>query len=393
MIKNKTNKANLTSLVEFEGFFIPNILNEEQLLLSYKILNNLMEGIMITEPNGTIKFINPAFTKITGYGQEVLGENPRILKSGKHPLGFYKNIWKSIGQKEQWKGEIWNRKKDGELYIQWSTITVLKNEAGKPIYYIAVISDVTQQRNEQARLQHDLQLAMEVQKSLLSQPIVNEQIRIEASFLPCTMLGGDMYAWYKIDDDRYGIFLMDVMGHGVASALISMSIRSLLRGVIQKVVDPELVMHELNQHVISLFNHHETKYYLTGLYVVIDTKERVLHYSSAGHPPGMMIDASGNINELSIGTIPLGILSEIDVKTESLPFTGETKIILYTDGVIEDGVHTAREAIDHLKTFLQENRTLTGSELLAKIVADYSNDSETAKFDDDVTLIVATVFA
>ena len=123
---------------------------------------------------------------------------------------------------------------------------------------------------EEQQLHDDLLLAREVQKGALSKPIKDEQIHIEGVYLPSDILGGDMYAWYKIDNNRYGIFLMDVMGHGVASALVSMSVRSLLRGIINKCIEPDLVMQELNHHIYSLFSGGDSlqirNYYITAIY-------------------------------------------------------------------------------------------------------------------------------
>ena len=231
----------------------------------------MMEGVLITDTNGIIQFINPAFSKITGYGEEVIGMNPRILQSGQHDQSFYRHMWKSIEHEGQWEGEIFNKKKNGELYTQWTTITRITDDFGKPLYYASVLTDITKRKREEQQLHDDLLLAREVQKGALSKPIKDEHIHIEGVYLPSEMLGGDMYAWYKIDNNRYGIFLMDVMGHGVASALVSMSVRSLLRGIINNCIEPNKVMQELNHHVYSLFRGEDSlqikNYYLTGIYV------------------------------------------------------------------------------------------------------------------------------
>lgn len=217
---------------------------EEKRLLANKLFQSAMEGIMITDTRGSIKLINPAFSHISGYGNEVIGANPRILKSGKHDQSIYNPIWNSVETNGQWKGEIWNRRKNGELYVQWTTITVFRDDLGSPIYYAGVFTDITKRKKEEEKLRNDLLLAREIQKGLLTKPIHDKYIHIEGIYFPSIQLGGDMYVWYKIDDHRYGIFLMDVMGHGVASALVCVSLRSLLEGMITRCVSPEKVIND-----------------------------------------------------------------------------------------------------------------------------------------------------
>lgn len=368
---------------------------EEKRLLANKLFQSAMEGIMITDTRGLIKLINPAFSRITGYGEEVIGLNPRVLKSGKHGKAFYEQIWNSVEKKGQWKGEIWNRRQNGELYVQWTTITVIRDDHGSAIYYAGVFTDITKRKKEEEKLRNDLLLAREIQKGLLTRPIHDKYIHIEAIYFPSIQLGGDMYVWYKIDDHRYGIFLMDVMGHGVASALVCVSLRSLLEGIITRCVSPEKVINELNRQVNALFSHDNfdsKKYYLTGFYVVVDTYKKSIHYASAGHPPGFLIDESGHTKELNIGSIPIGMMDEIEVQTGIVDYSGETKLVLYTDGMIENEDCTTRENIENLKNTILKNRKMEANELLSEVVSSFLNRDGTLKFHDDAAMIVATIF-
>ena len=125
-----------------ESFFLPENKQhriEEKLLLVDRLFQSMMEGVLITDTKGIIQFINPAFSKITGYGEEVIGMNPRILQSGQHGQSFYRHMWDSIEQQGQWKGEIFNKKKNGDMYIQWTTITRILDDLGNPLYYASVL--------------------------------------------------------------------------------------------------------------------------------------------------------------------------------------------------------------------------------------------------------------
>ncbi|WP_053956487.1 sensor domain-containing protein [Inediibacterium massiliense] len=120
-------------------------IDEKKIKIAEKILENTKEGIVITNVKGDIEWVNPAFTIITGYEkEEVLGKNPRILKSKRHDSLFYKNMWRSISQKGFWQNQIWNRRKDGETYLEWLTIASVLNDRGKITHYISVFHDLTE---------------------------------------------------------------------------------------------------------------------------------------------------------------------------------------------------------------------------------------------------------
>lgn len=368
---------------------------EKYLILVERLFDSMIDGILITDKDGDITFINPAFSKISGYGEEVIGLNPRILKSGQHSASFFREMWQSIEHEGHWKGEIWNKRKNGELYIQRTTITRITDDLGKPLYYASVITDITQRVRVEKQMKDDLLLAREVQKGALSKPIKNKHIHIEGVYLPSEMLGGDMYAWYQIDAHRYGMFLMDVMGHGVAPALVCMSVLSLLRGIITKCIDPDKVMQELNRHVFSLFRDEDSlpmkHYYLTSIYAVIDTQDKRITYASAGHPPGLLFDGNGQVIELDIGTVPLGMMSEMDVPIGVHSYSPNTKIVFYTDGIMEDENKNIRENIEQLKILLNENQHLEADQMLNETISTLLNKAHSSRFQDDVTLIAATL--
>ncbi|WHY71189.1 nitrate/nitrite transporter [Fictibacillus enclensis] len=117
---------------------------QDRLSMSAQVLNSTAEGIMITDKEGKIISVNPAFSELTGYApEEVIGKNPNLLKSGLQDQNFYKNMWLSIEEKGYWQGEIWNRRKDGRNYLEWLTISAIKNEAGEINQFAGMFSDIT----------------------------------------------------------------------------------------------------------------------------------------------------------------------------------------------------------------------------------------------------------
>jgi diguanylate cyclase (GGDEF)-like protein/PAS domain S-box-containing protein len=128
---------------------------EEQLNLSASVFTHAREGIMITAADGAIIDVNEAFTRITGYARDdVLGRNPRILSSGRQDAEFYATMWRGLLEHGHWYGEIWNRRKNGEVYAGMQTISAVCNEQGKTHHYVALFSDITTLKTHEIELEH-----------------------------------------------------------------------------------------------------------------------------------------------------------------------------------------------------------------------------------------------
>ncbi len=125
---------------------------EEQLRAQATALEAAANGIVIADASGTIQWVNPAFTQLTGYSrEEVVGQNPRILKSGTQRDSFYRNLWQTIASGQVWRGELINRRKDGSLYSEEMTITPVRDAAGIMSRYIAIKQDVSERKAAEAR--------------------------------------------------------------------------------------------------------------------------------------------------------------------------------------------------------------------------------------------------
>lgn len=128
--------------------------SEEQLQLAAKVFDNSLEGITITDAHGAIITVNRAFTHITGYTpDEVIGKNPSILKSDRHDDAFYREMWQIIAKDGQWQGEIWNRRKSGEVYPERLSITAISDGLGRTTHYLAVFHDLSEIHGYEEKLQ------------------------------------------------------------------------------------------------------------------------------------------------------------------------------------------------------------------------------------------------
>lgn len=127
---------------------------EEKLSLAARVFSDAHEGISIMDASGAIVEVNPTFCEITGYSREdVIGKKPSMLLSDKHPPEFFAGIWTDLKSLGHWQGEVWNRKKNGELYAELLTISALRDERGNIMHYISLFSDITQTKLQQQTLE------------------------------------------------------------------------------------------------------------------------------------------------------------------------------------------------------------------------------------------------
>ena len=118
--------------------------SQRRLLLAAQVFDNAREGIMVTDISGHIVEVNAAFTRITGFARDdVLGQNPRILNSGRQPRAYYATMWQTLRDTGNWSGEVWNRRKSGEIYAALQTISTVHDDLGRAVNYVSLFSDIT----------------------------------------------------------------------------------------------------------------------------------------------------------------------------------------------------------------------------------------------------------
>ncbi|WP_248732377.1 phosphodiesterase DibA [Pseudomonas sp. MWU13-2517] len=129
--------------------------NRERLQQAAAVFDCTREGVLVTDAQGLIVHVNRAFMAITGYSREdVMGKQPSLFKSGRHSSNFYQQMFKTLERTDEWSGEIWNRRKSGEIYPQWQTIRVIRDDHGKASHYVAVFSDISAIKDSEHELAH-----------------------------------------------------------------------------------------------------------------------------------------------------------------------------------------------------------------------------------------------
>lgn len=126
-----------------------------RLRLSEQIFATALDGIIVTDNQGIIQYVNPAFIQITGYAaDELFGMSPRILKSGRHDNLFYQQMWDKLTNEGRWNGEIWNRRKNGEIYPEWLSISSIRDPQGNILMYTAMFRDLSERYLYEQKIKH-----------------------------------------------------------------------------------------------------------------------------------------------------------------------------------------------------------------------------------------------
>ena len=195
-----------------------------QLHLADTVFDSTREGLMVTDTKLSIVRTNPAFSQITGYSaSEVLGKTPAMLHSGRHDNNFYQGMWVSIYTHGHWQGEIWNRRKNGEIYPQLSSIDMVKDATGQVCNYVAVFTDISKLKNTELELDflahHDPLTRLPNRLLLLSRLQHGmDMARAEGSHLALLMIDLDRF---KDINDSFGHVLGDELLQRVAERLLA----------------------------------------------------------------------------------------------------------------------------------------------------------------------------
>jgi sigma-B regulation protein RsbU (phosphoserine phosphatase) len=345
----------------------------------------------LTNRQGVIEYVNPAFEKTTGYTrEEAIGQTPRMLKSSMHDELFYRQLWSEILDGNSYRGTIINRKKDGALYWSEQTITPIKDKNGNITNFVTVMKDITELK-EKHEQDARLRVAREIQQRLLKPDILVPGFDIAGATFPAVETSGDYFDFVPLSDGCIGIVVADALGHGIGAALIMAQTRAYLRAFAKTESEPGVILNLLNQELSGDLG---DDHYVTLILVRLDPRRNILDYASAGHVPAYLLNGSGKVDHVMESTgIPLGINHEWTFqKSEPIKLAPENVLVFFSDGIIELFHHGKIEFwVDSALDVIAHHRLASSKQILENLYQEVHHLSEGRPQLDDMTCIICKV--
>ncbi|HWY53130.1 MAG TPA: SpoIIE family protein phosphatase [Terriglobales bacterium] len=363
----------------------------QSFVLLSRVVEQTADSVVLTDIQGVIQYVNPAFETTTGYSRdETLGKTPRILKSGLHDAEFYRQMWAQFTQGLCFKGMVINRKRSGELYWAQQTITSVRDEGGHLTHFVSVSQDVTELRKKQEQ-EFQLQLARGIQQRFYAAAPVVSGFDVGASAHPADETGGDYFDFIPMADGSLVIAVADAKGHGFSSALVMALTRAYVRCFAALQLELDDILARVNQMLLKDLEH---GHFVTLFLARLNPDHRTLSYASAGHVPSFVFLDSGNVKCILDSTgPPLGLFpeSKFTLQPAIQLDPGEIAVFL-TDGVTESTTPDGREfGAQRVLHYVQTHRHDPASNIADGIYQAARTFAQGDLQDDDITSVIIKV--
>ncbi|MCW1923678.1 SpoIIE family protein phosphatase [Luteolibacter arcticus] len=374
---------------EYIGRYIKELTGYDQTELTPELWDSL---ILHTEQKGELQHLE-------------LAEANRLVRSG---------------QVERWQADVQIRTRSGETRWVTDMSTVLRDAEGTCFGCLGVLQDITERkageqrlarlseelRRRNAQMEADLAMAREVQQALIrSMPREfprgaapgTPRLHFSKRYLPAEMLAGDFMEILPIGGHEVGVFIGDVMGHGVRAALLTTFLRGLMEELVPVVSDPGRLLTKMNRSFHSVFGQGDDLIFATAIYLVIDVKTGVTRFANAGHTKLLHLrpgagDAGSRLSMPGRGSQPaLGIVEDFQFTSAELSLGEGESLLLYTDGVLEAGDADEQQyGRQRMLGYLQQHLQAGPDQLLDGLIDDVRCFTHSEAFEDDVCLLAIT---
>lgn len=392
--------------------------------LKERALEAASDGITISDPtlpDNPLIYVNSGFETITGYRkEEVIGRNCRFLQGPQTSPLAAEEIRQAIAQQRPCVVEILNYRKDGSPFWNRLSITPVRDSNGQLTHFIGILSDITNRKKTEdllravnsqlekvnQQMRQALHYAGQIQRTMLpTNKLEGNRFRVAGRLQTSDELAGDMFNYFVLPDGKVGFYVLDVVGHGVSAALLSVSVSRLMSPRSSKsflfapvenptsrasrVLTPAAVANVLNELFIE---NADSGIFFTLFYGVWDPISGVLSYVSAGHPPALYVPKSGPIQILSAAGFPIGIMPTPEYTNMTLPMHSGDRLIVFSDGLVEQWVAPDKQlGIDGLMQIIDSTRHLPLEQCLEETMRQTDALASAEKIKDDRTLLAFEV--
>jgi len=390
-----------------------------QLELKDRALAASAEGITIADarlPDNPLIYVNAGFERLTGYSAaEVLGRNCRFLQGSGADPATVDLLRTAVREKREATVQLLNYRKDGTPFWNRLSITPVEDAAGTVTHFIGVQSDVTAEKQAKDALEktndlleaagramkRDLQAASDLQHALLpTQLPAFSGVHFAYRFRPCSDVGGDSLNVLPLDDRRVGLYILDVSGHGVAAALLSVTLTHMLSIVPDRsflyqaatdgsskycITPPAEVVSRLNRHFLSSL---DGSRFFTMIYGILDKETGEFRYVAAGQRGPIHISRGSAPSIGEPGGVPVGLFDGATYEEHTATLSKGHRLYLCTDGIMESENITEQEfGLRHLLETLEESGDLPLGDQLSLLMRRVEDWSAPAGPADDASVL------
>jgi PAS domain S-box-containing protein len=353
------------------------------------ILDSLGDGVYVTDLERKITYWNKAAERITGWGPtDIVGchcfddilchiDKDGHQLCGKEHCPLHRSIVTGVGSECPL---VFAKKKDGQRVPVQVTVAPIRNAVGEIIGGVEVFRDITP-------VFRDLEKAKAIQSISLRHDLPQDtRIHFSTHYIPHDIVGGDYYGIRQLDNDHYGFFLADVMGHGLAAALYTMYLSSLWDRYCPLLKSPSTFAGKIGNALSRIVRGGEA--FATGICGLVDVGQRAVIFAGAGNPPALLIHADGQFEQVDCAGLPFGLMEDAPYDDASLQLRPADRLLFFSDGAIE--IHNAENrllGVDGLIAILKELGYPEGGIRAAAVEEQLLKYSNSVRLEDDLTLV------
>ena len=354
------------------------------------IIDSLSDGVYVCDPYRKITYWSKSAERITGWhAGDIVGRHCfdgvlcHVDKDGHQLCGEeYCPLHRAMrtGTRSRNSLLVYARGKEGQRIPMQVSVAPIRNADGRVIGGVETFRDAS-------ALVHDLERAKTIQAFALQQDVSEDtRVTFQTHYIPHEIIGGDYYAIKRLDDNRYGLMLADVMGHGIAAALYTMHLRSLWDHYGGLLTQPAAFAGRLNNELVRLVQGDES--FATALCGLLDLEERVFRFTGAGGPPVLLIHADGAYECLETSGLPLAVVEDTAYDEATIRLDEGDCLLIFSDGVTEIA-NAAGEmlGIDGLVGILSRYGYPKSGIQLHTVEEQLLKYSNAIRFDDDLTFM------